>query len=294
MGTLRTPLALRADRAASPGRTARWGLLLLLLCGLAGCGSRTYEERLRRTNQRNAHYARLDAELAGYWKDPLFQIALRPPQDMIGMPPPKEPEEIEGVEATAEEPEPPPDLRYEFLGTPLDLPGLIYAGEGQLLVVGGEKGPYRLYVLGNHSRFLGDDDAGAEPGDYLDDLEIVLQNLFQVQLPPGDQGSASADNVKYVQKIPTSDQFDIPKRFTGVNFVPEEGKLPFRAWLFEFTPANSSVQFAALMLTPPNPSNEVRKRLVTSLETLMISPQPPRVVPGAKPGTVARPGGVNF
>lgn len=249
--------------ARSTGLTA----LCLTVAALAGCGVSAYEERLAKTDQRNRYFARLDAALDPYWNQISWGIWLRPPKGLLSVPPPALAKEGEDE---------PPDLRQEFQGVPLDLPGIIQVWDGSLPTAGGTAGPYRLFLLGNHSRFTKRDGAEGsnDPKTYFYDLEVVLQNLYGVTLPNGDGGRGDANNERFRQSIPTTEEFVIPKNWVLVNFVPlQEGQQPFNAWLFEYTAG--PVQFAALMLTPPNASNDVRQTLLTSLETLQIAAQPP-------------------
>ena len=261
-------------------------VVAIAIGGMAGCGLSTYEERLQRTDQRNRYFAKLDGTLDPYWSQQAYGLWLRPPQGMYGVPAPAKPEDGE---------EPPPDLRQEFIGVPLDLPGIIQAWDGTLPTAGGGEGAYRLYLLGNHSRYTRSETAGEsnDPKDYFRDLEVVLQNLFGVELPTGDAGRADENNVKYRLQIPSTEQFVVPKAYTAVNFVPlEEGRQPFHGWLFQYTAGQ--IQFAALMLTPPNPSNDVRQSLLTSMETLRVASQTPGISaggPAAAGGAGGAPGG---
>ncbi len=252
---------------------------MLLAAVLVGCGVSAYEERLARTDQRNRHLARQDAILDAYWNHPGFGLWMRPPKGLVGVPAPVKPRDGEL----------PPDQRQEYLGTALDLPGIIHAWDANLPTAGGERGPYRLYLLGNHSRFGRSQEAGrsSDPKQFFNDLEIALQTLFGVTLPEGDRGRGDENNSKYRVQIPTSEQYAVPKAFQAVNFVPmQSGELPFHAWLFEHTAGQ--VQFAVLMLTPPNPATDVRQSLTMALETLQVSPQSPgiqaRGTTGGAPG----------
>lgn len=259
--------------------TIRGVALVALVVQLAGCGLSAYEERLAKTDQRNRYWAKLDAALDPYWSQAAYGLWLRAPKGMRSIPAPVKPKGSEEL---------PPDLRQEFQGVPLDLPGIIQCWEGLLPTAGGGTGPYRLYVLGNHSRFARSDDPtqSTEPKEFLKDLEIVLQNLYGVTLPPGDSGRGDQNNVKFRQQIPTNDQFVLPKTFQVVNFVPETaGQQPFHAWLYEHT--TEQVQVALLMLTPEASSNEVRQTLTTALETIQVSPVAPSLqagTPGGAPG----------
>ncbi len=251
----------------------------LLPLWLSGCGVSAYEDRLRRTNERNHYLARLDEHLDPYWSHAAYGLWLRPPKGFITLPAPAPPKE-EGAS-------PPPDRRQEFQGTPLDLPGVIHAWDGVLPLAGGGTGPYRLYVLGNHERFLAADRYG-KPADFYGALEASLQTLYGVELPPGDTGRGDENNVKYRQTIPPAEQYNLPKLFQGVNFASANPRraVPFHAWLYEHT--SGQVQCAVLLLTPPNPSPAVRQSLLLALETLRVSPQPPRAQPGG--GTTSTPG----
>lgn len=257
-------------------------LVLLIPVTLAGCGLSAYEERLARTDQRNRYLARLDATLDKYWNHPTYGLWLRPPKGMIGVPAPVKPRDGEL----------PPDARQEFQGVPLDLPGIIQAWDGTLPTAGGGSGAYRLYILGNHSRFSRSEEAGrsTDPKQFFTDLEIVLQNLFAVTLPQGDQGRGDQNNAKYRLQIPASEQYVIPKPFEAVNFVPAQpDQTPFHAWLFEHT--TGQIQLAVLMLTPPNPATDVRQALTLSLETLQASSQTPGLQAGGGAGGAGRSGG---
>jgi len=251
-------------------------LTALLAVAAAGCGLSTYEERLRRTNERNQYLARLDDLLAPYWNHPQYGIWLRPPKGFVPMAAPARPKDPED--------EPPPDRRQEFQGTALDIPGVIQAWEALLPVAGGGTGPYRLYVLGNHERFLAADRYG-KPAEFVQGLEQSLGGLFAVELPPGDGGRGDQDNVKYRQMIPSTEQFVVPKLFQAVNYVNPRGDTAFRAQLFEH--ASGQVQVAVLLLTPPTPAVAPRQTLLTALETLQASSTPPR----GQPGGAVVPGG---
>jgi hypothetical protein len=272
--------------SAAANRTAASLLLLAAACGvLGGCGSGTYGERLKATNERNAYFARLDATLAPYATPREFgnyDIWLRPPQGLRGLFPPAQPKDGS---------EPPPDPRLEFQGVPLDLPGLITAWEGTLPIAGGGAGTYRLYLLGNHSRFLSGDSLG-KPADYFKDLESALSSLFLVTLPDGNTGRGDRPNEKFALQIPASGTYTLPKPYTGVNFTADQDvRLPFQGWLYEHSAG--PMQVAVLMLTPPTPSNDVRQALLTSLETLQVGVQPPRAAPApsGRPSAPSAPGG---
>lgn len=257
----------------SAARLVALGLVAAALCG---CGGATYEERLAKTEQRNRYLTKQDATLDRYWNQQLWGIWLRPPKGMVEVPaPPRAPEGED----------PPPDLRMEFQGVPLDLPGVIQVWDGTLPTAGGQTGTYRLYVLGNHSRYTRQnaEAESVDPKTYLFDLETVLQGLYQLELPNGDTGRGDKNNERYRQSIPAVEEFAVQKPFVAVTFVPlQEGLQPFNAWLYEHT--TGSIQMAVLMLVPPNASNEVRQTLLSSLETLQVSSQTPgraMTTPGA-------------
>ena len=194
-------------------------------------------------------------------------------------PPPKEDEE------------PAPDQRQEFEGVPLALPGIIHAWDGSLPAAGGGTGKYRIYVLGNHERYIAADLFG-KPLEFHHELEVSLQTLFGVELPVGDTGRGDRDNEKFRQMVPHSEQFTLQKTFTAINFAPRGDSPPFKAWLFEYT--QEKIQFALLVLTPSAPSPAVRQTILTSLETLQVSPQTPRGRPGGAPSSAQPAGPVNF
>lgn len=262
----------------------RAALCLLLPVVAVGCGLSAYEERLRRADERNRHLARLDEQLDPFWNHAAYGLWMRPPKGFTAVPAPQPPKDPGA--------EPPPDRRQQFQGTPLDLPGIIQAWDATLPLAGGGTGPYRLYVLGNHERFIAADRFG-KASDFFRDLEASLQTLYGVELPPGDSGRGDERNVKYRQLIPASEQFALQKLFQAVNFAPGAPRhaVPFNAWLFEYS--NGTVQSAVLMLTPPTPAPSVRQTLTSALETLQVSPTPPRGAPGGT--TTPAPGGrTNF
>lgn len=261
-------------RSAFAWRALRPVAACWIVCWV-GCGLSTYEERLQRTDERNRYFHRLDESLDNYWNQPAYQIWLRPPKAMYGVPAPQPPKD--GGEL-------PPDARQEFQGVALDLPGIIHAWDGTMSVAGGGTGPCRLYLLGNYERFVSSGEGRSnDPKDFVRDLEAVLQNLYGVVLPPGDSGRADQNNVRYRVQIPTTERFAVPKTFQAVTFVaPQEGAVPFQAWLYEHTAG--PIQFAVLMLTPPAPSTEAAQGLRLALETLRVSSEKPRLQPGGRPG----------
>ncbi|MFV0444064.1 MAG: hypothetical protein ACK5Q5_10885 [Planctomycetaceae bacterium] len=257
-------------------RSTGLALLGLLVMSVVGCGLSAYEERLAKTDQRNRYLARLDATLAGYWNQPSWGIWLRPPKGLLDVAAPARPTDGE---------EEPVDLRQQFMGVPLDLPGIIQVWEGTTPTAGSDPGPFRLYLLGNHGRFArtGGGGESADPKTYLYDLELALQNLYGVTLPQGDGGRGDQNNVRYRQTIPSAEEFTVSKPFVVVNFVPEmEGQQPFNASLYEHTAG--PVQLAVLLLASSNASHELRQSLQTALETLQVSSDTPGLQSGATSG----------
>jgi hypothetical protein len=260
------------------GTAPRNWFVLLWIALLAGCGASAYEDRLARTDERNRYLAKLDEDLGPYWNHAGYQIWLRPPIGMVEIAAPQKPKSENG-----EEVEMPPDLRQEFGGVPLNLPGVIQTWEGN--VPGAAASKYRVYVLGNHSRFISSsEDTSNEPKNYFGDLENVLGGFYGVTLTPGDSGSAANNNEKFRIQIPATERFAVPRTFAGVHYVPAaEGQVPFNAWLYEHS--HGEMQCAVLMLAPPDSPPALRVALLTSLETIRVSNQKPRVQAGAAGGS---------
>lgn len=257
-------------------------LLCVALTVLAGCSVRVYEERLERTNTYFAYLNMLDANLGSEWADTYgFGVGMRPPKPFALLPPPPAP--------TEENPAPVDERHPTFLPGITELPGLIGAWRAQLPTVGGQDVFAFLYVMGNQQRFLDKltgEGGGPDPSDYLTDLEAMLQ--FSVlgrndELP--ERNTGDQDNVWYRETIPKSPRIEgypKPKEFRAISFLPTEERLdqfrgkPIRLQLFEYTPQDSSVQLAVLMVYPVNVEGDPVEGLRLALETLEMNEQPPQ------------------
>lgn len=275
-------------------RTTRrlWPLWCLLTLSTVGCGLATYEQRLEDTNDYFAYLNKLKAHLTDSpWVDQNgYGIEIRMPRgfalDQQQLLPP------EGAEPESEEvvlvPTPP-----VYLGVQ-EMEGLIAAWKASLRTGGGGAADAYLYVLGNHERFLvraANDGEGADPAEFLNDLDFMLQDLFQVTLPEGESDDVAADNVRFSESIPRIEKYAVPKEFRGVSFLPPPestaGALGMKAQLFVHE--SGPVQVAFLMVYPINVESNPVESLTLALETLNVSSEPPQLRRPDEPATGPRP-----
>jgi hypothetical protein len=256
-----------------------------------GCGLETYEQRLAETNEYFKYVNKLDTYLAeGVWDDPAYGVTLRVPRGFVLQAAPAPPAEgAEGAEAE-EVVSPVADPRQPaFLG--VDLPGMIAAfraDDGQSVSF--------LYVLGNHERVLiraANDGVGDDPGTFLADLELLLQNAIGVTIPE-QLGRGDRDNEKYTETIPREPKYAVPKEFTAISFLQPEApegaaSTPeLRLQLYEHLAGD--MQVAILMIFQPKlVRSDPRDALKLSLETLRVRSEPPRL---ERPGEADTSGGV--
>lgn len=253
---------------------------LLAIC--AGCGVQAYEQRLADSNELFIYRNRLDAHLnSATWAAPNdFGVGMRPPKQFAVIPPPAPPEINENGELVGEVE---PDLRQPtYLGIQ-DMPGLIEAWRAELPTSEGTAVAF-LYVLGNHQRFLdraANDGEGADPAVFLLDLESLLGSTLGVPIGETASSGAAQDNVKYTETIPRTERFAVPKEFTGISILPPEdvtqplGLPPLRVQLYEHHAG--PVQLAFVMVYPVSVRENPADSLRIALETLTVTPEPPRL-----------------
>lgn len=262
---------------------------LLMIC--AGCGVQAYEQRLADSNELFVYRNRLDAHLnAATWAAPNeFGVSMRPPKQFALIPPPAPPEVNENGEIVGEME---PDLRQpNYLGIQ-DLPGLIEAWRADLPTSEGAAVAF-LYVLGNHQRFLdraANDGQGADPAEFLLDVESLLGSTLGVPIGEMAGSGGAQDNVKYTETIPRTERFAVPKEFTGISILPPEDVLqplglpPLRVQLYEHHAG--PVQLAFVLVYPVSVRENPVDSLRIALETLTVTPEPPRLRrPGQEEGS---------
>lgn len=258
---------------------ASLGLLLVL-----GCGSGTYEERLKETNALFEYHLGLDRVLQpGDWSSPTT-IKMRIPKGFTALPAPPPPKPDEPDEPVPEDPRQP-----FYLG--LTLPGLVGAWQGLFPCDDGQSRPVYMYVCSNHQVYQGlaANPKGADPELFLTNLETDLSNAMQVQLPPG-EGTQIGNNVRYSEMCPRDGKYAVQRKFTGITFVPPD-VLPQVGVAIKtqmYGHYNGKVQVAILVVYPASVRDRIEDRLLTALETFSVSSSFPSIQPGAPIG----PGGV--
>lgn len=261
---------------------ARFVAALGLLAACAGCGVQAYEKQLADSNELFIYRNRLDAHLnSATWAAPNdFGVGMRPPKQFAVIPPPAPPEINENGELVGEVE---PDLRQPtYLGIQ-DMPGLIEAWRADLPTSEGAAVAF-LYVLGNHQRFLdraANDGEGADPATFLLDLESLLGSTLGVPIGETAGSGAAQDNVKYTEMIPRTERFAVPREFTGISILPPEDVLqplglpPLRVQMYEHHAG--PVQLAFVMVYPVSVRENPADSLRIALETLTVTPEPPRL-----------------
>ena len=254
---------------------ASLGLLLVF-----GCGSGTYEERLKETNALFEYHLGLDRVLQpGKWASPTT-ITMRIPKGFTALPAPPPPKPNEPV---------PEDSRQPFyLG--LTLPGLVGAWQGPFPCDDGLNRSVYLYVCSNHQMYqsLAANPKGTDPELFLTNLETALSNAMQVQLPPG-EGTQIGNNVRYSEMCPRDGKYAVQRKFTGITFVPPavlpQVGVPIKAQMYGHY--NGKIQVAILAVYPASVRDRIEDRLLTALETFGVS----NSLPSAQPGAPIGPGG---
>jgi hypothetical protein len=264
--------------------------VLCALLGLAlllpGCGVQAYEQRLQDTNELFAYWNSLDENLSRPWAQADFGLEMRVPKpfQLMARPQPAEVDESGQPIALDEDKRQPLFLGIE------ELPGLIDAWRATLPISESEGMPAYLYVLGNHQRFLDrqlSEGEGAEPGTFLEDLELLLQNTLNVTIQ--DSQTGDRDNVRYRETIPRQEKYAVPKEFTAISLLtPEEMQrdLGGHLWRIQvYEHRADPIQVAVVLIYPAAVSDRPVDRLKLALETLKVANQPPRAPRPGEPET---------
>ena len=247
---------------------------LLLVCG---CGSEQYESRLKETSAFFEYRQSLDRVLqSGNWSHPPFQISMRIPKGFNPLPAPRPPKEGEPI---------PEDTRQPAYLS-LYLPGIVGAWRGEFPSDQGNS-PVFLYVCSNHQSYL---DAvanpmGPDPALFLTDLENAVATAMQVALPPGEVTQVG-NNVRYSETCPRDGKYALPRKFTGITFIPP-GLLPsmdveLKAQMYGHY--NGPIHVAVLAIYPAGVRDRMEDKLLKALETFTVSNQVPRVKSGQATG----------
>lgn len=289
-------LSHRHDYRAS----AQLALLGSALCAMTlftlGCGTQTYEARLRETSEFFAYQNELNQSLSkGLWGEafggpaPAVQMRIPKPFQMKPRPQPIPSENKD------EPPTFPPDTRHPFFLGIQELPGLIDAWEGVVPIGGNQGMPAYLYAVSNHQRFINkqlNDGIGPEPGEFLTDLEITLTSALNIVVEEGQGGRT--DNVRYKDTIPREEKYALRKDFISIALLTPEnmraqlGGMDWRVQMYEYTAGQ--IQVAILMVYPVRATDKPDDRLKLAMETFKAGDQAPRA---ARPGQAASGGGAN-
>jgi hypothetical protein len=179
----------------------------------------------------------------------------------------------------------------------LELPGLLAAWEANIRTDSSEPGQKAyLYLLSNHTRYLGEDGEAPEgdPVAFLGDVELTLTAALGVFLPEGTTGTGREKNVRYNETAPRgapNANFAPRKSFVAVTLAPAEGVLDQSIEIQLYEWSGQRIQVAIVMVYPKNisPSEDLQQRLLLALETFEASDERPRASRGAR-GSPAGPG----
>lgn len=268
------------------------GLLLVVSCGLTGCGADLYEQRLTESARYFAYLDNLNNNLGGQWQEQ--GIALRLPRQFTLIPPPapkpKQPpqsagqtsanganSEQETVEAEAE-PVDPRQPKY----LQLELPGLMAAWTASMKteVEGGfENHPAYLYLMSNLSLWA--QGKGEEAMQFHKD---AVQRLVEAL------GKPIQAKDWYEERVPSGAAYVEKKAFTATRIVPDE---PIEGVPTEFTIylyQKNDVQVVLLLVAPKNVDRQeqLSERVKLMLETMTVSGTKPQRGAGGQAG---QPGG---
>lgn len=279
-------------------------LIALPAIWCVGCGLAKYEERLQETADYFAYHKLLNDNLTKQpWSGSILAQKLNadqgsgealyaPVQLGVTMRIPLGFNMIPGPQAipdesTTDNPDDilgyTPEVRQpDFISPDFLLPGIIECWE--MPSQSGE-GRVRLYVLGNHERYLdaeGDEQA-PDPMAFYEHLEFYVGQGLRLQsgLVSDPPGSPTDNNILYRQRFPNApgrERFQLVKDFNVFNIVPQdqiEGVV-WRAQLYEvFSGDDAPIQVAVLCIFPESDYGNVVETLELALETLTVSNQPP-------------------
>ena len=262
----------------------------------AGCGSKTYEDRLTLTQSYFDFIERLNRNLSPQFS--LSGTSLRVPiqfQEITA--PPRRPREQEGEEQV--DPRQPDYLRFQ-------LPGMLGAWKTDLNTVSSGDGSTStqtgyLYLLGNYNDWMTfkTPKEKADPTKFHENLITVLSSGLRINIDPRARASSSDRVNKWSSEIvptPRDEQFVARKEFTTITLVPEEidelrGK-EFRLYLYQ----NGDMKIALLYVLPQNigGGENLEDLILLSLPTVNVSPEKPRAVPGGTSGAAPKPPGTSI
>ena len=261
----------------------------LLMLFATGCGYDRYEARLKETAQFYEYLEEVDANLAAPgWSG--SGVSMRVPLPFST--PLAGPERVIDSEGNAFLG---PDPRHpHVLG--VELPGILSAWQAPLSTESDGVVDARFYILGNHDRFLSQQDGGPTPLEFLSELEMTLQSAFNVVIPDG-ESPQGGDNVRTREMIPPQQspnaKYTSPKSFTAIRYVPAGliGGADLQGLLYEHLAGD--VQVAILILCPKSITSQFRQRIDLALQTLQVSSQIPTRA-GAAGGGGTSGSGQNF
>lgn len=253
-------------------RTARFWMLAIAFLVSVGCGLATYEERLQASAEFNEYMQTVEANLATpIWERSDLGMKMRLPLPFRApMPGPELLVDEEGEQFYGPDPRHPEVLATTF-------PGIVEAWQTTLPGESGEQIESRIYILSNHSRFkLVDGAVVDEPAEFLNDLELLLADVFDVVLPEG-EANTPGDNLRYKLTVPmtgsTAEKYIEPKRFSVIRFKNDglsDGR-DLQVVLHEHQAGD--IQVAVVVIGPASLSSQFRQRLEMSLQTLSVQPQ---------------------
>ena len=244
-------------------------LLLAVSLVLNGCGSETYEQRLKETAKYFSYVDIRDQALAKNWSSPT--VSLRTPVEFkqINAPAAAPPADADATdpEAVAPEPDQTVDPRQPDY-VDLVLPGLEGAWRVEVPVDLGnetEDLPAYLYVLSNH--YLLKEKMTEEALVFHDEVNNQIASAFEHFL--------NIDEFK-TEKYPQEKGYSVPKSFLVGSFVPETeiNGVPYQIKLYLAESGNNKV--AVLLVVPKNISgrSKLSEHMDFSLETVdIVSPQ---------------------
>lgn len=268
--------------------------LMLGLCAmfcLPGCGSKTYEDRLKLTRDYYNYIDRLNRNLGPQYSN--YGVILRAPRQFQEIPKPaRRPGNQEG-DADAKDPRIPEHIDFS-------IPGLVTVWSA-----GGGNDPSQkvyLYLITNYERwqtFKTPREKG-DPVKIHEDLIDTLARRLRVPIDDRARGSASDRiNKWYTEVVPESvdEQFVQRREFASILLhPPDESDLADREFQVYLHQAGD-MKIALIYDLPRAAGGEnLLERIPLSLQTVTVSPEKPRAA-GASPSggsSAPKPGGTPF
>lgn len=242
-------------------------LLLTATLLLSGCGTETYDQRLKETTQYFAYLDTRNQALSDKWSSPSASLRVPVEFKLINAPPPAAVTTSEDSEAAVPEPAPTVDPRQPDY-VDLVLPGLEGAWRVDVPVDLEDETvdlPAYLYVLSNYS--LLKEKRMDEALNFFNDVNTQIAGTFNQFI--------NNEDFK-IERFPPGKGYTEPKSFNFVEFKPEMPikEVPYLFQIYQIESGNNQLVILLVIPQKTSASSKIKEHLKFSLETVnIVSPQ---------------------